>query len=120
MHRKLSLQIALAAIGLLFLAMAWPMILFVRQEPALSMMMSVYATLGVFLLLAVPNPGAHRSLIAFTAWSSLAHAVLMGIQVERGMVAHGEFVGVVVLAVIGAVLLVLRPPVAAPHPAPIH
>jgi hypothetical protein len=38
------------------------------------MMFSVYVTLGIFLLLAVRNPSASRSLIAFTAWSSLAHA----------------------------------------------
>jgi hypothetical protein len=36
-----------------------------QQEPALSMMLSLYVTLGVFLLLAL-NPSAHRSLIAFT------------------------------------------------------
>jgi hypothetical protein len=41
------------------------------------MMMSLYATLGVFLLLAARNPSEHRSLIAFTAWSSFAHAALM-------------------------------------------
>ena len=39
-----------------------------------QMMLSIYVTLGIFLLLAVRNPSAHRSLIAFTGWSSLAHA----------------------------------------------
>ncbi len=116
MNRETILKIVLVVVGVLFLAMAYPMIAFVRHEPALSMMMSVYATLGIFLLLAVRNPTAHRSLIAFTAWSSLAHAVLMGTQAERGMIARGELIGVVVLAVIGIVLLALRAPAPVPEP----
>jgi len=116
MNRVTLLRIVLVVVGLLFLLMAWPMVVFIRHEPALSMMMSVYATLGIFLLLAVRNPAAHRSLIAFTAWSSLAHALLMGIQAERGMVARGELIGVAVLAAIGIVLLTLpaRAPVSQP------
>jgi hypothetical protein len=104
-----ALKIVLAVVSLLFLAMAWPMVLFIRQEPALSMMMCLYVTLGVFLMLAIRNPSAHRSLIAFTAWSSLAHAVVMGYQAERGMVARGELAGVAALAVIGVVLIALAP-----------
>jgi hypothetical protein len=42
-----------------------------------TMMLSLYGTLGIFLLIAVRNPSAHRSLIAFSAWSSFAHAVVM-------------------------------------------
>jgi hypothetical protein len=109
MHRELALKIVLAVVGLLFLALVYPMAVFVRQEPALSMMLSLYVTLGVFLLLAIRNPLASRSLIAFTAWSSLAHAALMGTQAMRNMIAHGEMIGVAVLVVIGVVLIVLAP-----------
>ena len=42
-------------------------------------MMGIYFTLGVFLLTAARNPSAHRSLIAFAAWSSFAHAVVMSV-----------------------------------------
>jgi tryptophan-rich sensory protein len=77
MKRELALKIVLAVVGVL-LALAYPLIVFARQEPALSMMLSVYVTLGIFLLLAMRNPSANRSLIAFTAWSSFAHAVVMG------------------------------------------
>jgi hypothetical protein len=105
----MSLKITLGITGTIFLALAYPMIVFIRQEPALSMMLSLYVTLGVFLLLAIPNPSAHRSLIAFTAWSSFAHAALMGTQAMRHMIAHGELIGVVVLAVIGIVLIALAP-----------
>ena len=110
MNRKLTLKIVLVFVGLLFLALAYPMALFMRQEPALSMMLSLYVTLGVFLLLAVRNPPAHRSLILFAAWSSFAHAAIMGYQAIRGMVGRSELVGVAVLVAIGLILLILVPP----------
>ena len=109
MSRELALKIVLVVVGVIFLLLAYPMVVFVRQEPALSMMMCLYVTLGVFLLLAVRNPAANRSLIAFTAWSSLAHAVLMGTQAMCNMVARGEMIGVGVLVVIGVALIALAP-----------
>ena len=109
MNREVTLKIVLALVGLLFLALAYPLVLFVRQDPATSMMFSLYVTLGVFLLLAVRNPMANRSLIAFTAWSSFAHAAVMGTQALRNMISRGELVGVAVLIVIGIVLLALAP-----------
>jgi hypothetical protein len=109
MNRERALKVVLVVVGLLFIATAYPMFVFVRDEPSLSMMFSLYVTLGIFLLLAARDPGAHRSLIAFTAWSSLAHGVWMGSQALMNMVAHGELIGVAVLLVIGVVLLVLAP-----------
>ena len=109
MNREVALKIVLALIGLLFLALVYPLIMFVRQDPALSMMFSIYVTLGVFLLLAIRNPMASRSLIAFTAWSSFAHAAVMGTQAMRNMVSRGELVGVAVLVVIGVTLIALAP-----------
>jgi hypothetical protein len=46
----------------------------------LQMILGVYATLGVFLLIASRNPLAHLSLIWFTVWSSVVHAAIMGMQ----------------------------------------
>jgi hypothetical protein len=109
MNRKFALKVALVVVGLLFIALAYPMVLYMRAEPAVSMMLSLYVTLGVFLLLAVRDPSAHRSLILFTAWSSLVHAAVMGYQAVLGMVAHGELIGVAVLIVIGVALLALVP-----------
>src|SRR6202048_5273250 len=109
MRRERALKIVLVLLGLLFLALVYPLIMFVRQEPALAMMLSVYVTLGIFLLLAARDPSANRSLIAFTAWSSLAHAALMGAQALRNYVARTELVGVALLAVIGVTLIVLAP-----------
>jgi hypothetical protein len=109
MNRELALKIALAVVGLLFIALGYPMVVFIRQDPALSMQFSLYVTLGIFLLLAIRDPSASRSAIAFTAWSSFAHAALMGTQACRNMVARGELIGVAVLVIIGAVLIALAP-----------
>ncbi len=124
MKREFALKIVLAEVGLLFIALGYPMVVFIRQEPALSMQFSLYVTLGVFLLLAIRNPSASRSVIAFTAWSSFAHAALMGTQACRNMVARGELIGVAVLVIIGAVLIALAPPKqlleSASHPGQLH
>ncbi len=109
MRRDRALKVVLIVVGLIFCAFVYPLIMFTRQEPALAMMLSVYVTLGVFLLLAARDPAANRSLIAFTAWSSLAHAALMGFQAFRNFIARGELIGVCVLAVIGIALIVLAP-----------
>jgi hypothetical protein len=109
MNRELALKIVLALVGVLFLALVYPLAMFMRQEPALSMMLSLYVTLGVFLLLAIRNPSANRSVIAFTAWSSFAHAAVMGTQALRNMISRGELIGVAVLIVIGAALIGLAP-----------
>lgn len=110
MNRKRVLKFVLGVVGVIFFALIYPMFAFVRQEPAMSMMFSLYAVLGIFLLLAIPNPSEHRSLIAFAAWSSVGHAILMGTQAMTGMVASGEMIGVAVLAVIGIALIALAPP----------
>jgi hypothetical protein len=109
MRRERALKVALVLVGLLFTAMVYPLVLFVKQEPALAMMMSLYVTLGIFLLVSVRNPSANRSLIAFTAWSSFAHAAVMSFQAFRNLVARGELIGSAVLVVIGAALIALSP-----------
>jgi hypothetical protein len=109
MNRELALKIVLAVVGLLFIALGYPMVVFIRQDPALSMQFSLYVTLGIFLLLAIRDPSASRIVIAFTAWSSFGQAALMGIEACRNMVARGELIGVAVLVIIGAVLIALAP-----------
>jgi hypothetical protein len=117
MSRVLALKIVLAVVGIIFLALGYPLVIFIRRDPATSMMFSLYVTLGVFLLLAIRNPSASRSLIAFTAWSSFAHAIIMGTQACRHMVARGELIGVAVLVVIGVALIALAPAKQPTHPA---
>jgi hypothetical protein len=77
-NRLLFLRIALVVIGLTFifgiytLGILWPSGWVWGQGYShyLMMIMGVYATLGVFLLIASRNPYAHKSLIWFTVWSS--------------------------------------------------
>jgi uncharacterized membrane protein YoaK (UPF0700 family) len=69
--------------------------------------MSLYFVLGIFLLLAARDPSAHRSLIAFTAWSSFAHGTVMSIQASRHWVERRELIGVAVFFLIGIVLITL-------------
>jgi hypothetical protein len=110
MHREGMLKLVLLLVGLLFTASVYPLVLFAKQEPALAMMMSLYVTLGIFLIMATRNPSANRSLIAFTAWSSFAHAAVMGWQAFRNLIARGELIGVVVLIIVGVTLIALAPP----------
>jgi hypothetical protein len=84
MKRERVLKVVLVMVGLLFTALVYPMMMFVKQAPALAMSFSVYVTLGIFLLLAARNPSANRSLIAFTAWSSFVHAILMRVRLSLG------------------------------------
>jgi drug/metabolite transporter superfamily protein YnfA len=109
MRRERALKVVLVVVGLLFVAGVYPLMTFVRQEPALAMMLSLYVTLGIFLLLAARNPSANRSLIAFTAWSSFAHAALMAVQAFLNFIPRRELVGVVVFILIGAALIALAP-----------
>jgi hypothetical protein len=109
MKRERVLKVLLVAVGLLFCAAVGPLMLMARQDPALAMMMSLYATLGIFLLLASRHPSAHRSLIAFAAWSSFAHATVMGVQVFLGFIARRELLGVAIFIVIGVVLIAFSP-----------
>src|ERR1700736_2691902 len=109
MRRERALKVVLVMVGLIFCGLVYPLTVFWRQGPALAMMLSVYVTLGIFLLLAARDPSANRSLIAFTAWSSLAHAALMGFQACRNLIARGELIGVAVLVAIGITLIALAP-----------
>jgi Family of unknown function (DUF6632) len=109
MWRERTLKVVLVVVGLVFCALAYPLIMFVKQEPALAMQFSVYVTLGIFLLFASRNPSANRSLIAFTAWSSFVHAMLMAGQAFARLIARGELIASAVLVVIGIALIVLAP-----------
>ena len=109
MRRERALKVVLVLVGLIFCGLAYPFIMFVKQAPAMAMMFSVYVILGLFLLFASRNPSANRSLIAFTAWSSLVHALVMAGQAFARLVARGELIGSAVLVAIGISLIVLAP-----------
>jgi hypothetical protein len=115
MNRERALKVVMVLVGLLFVAAIYPVTMALwhpgpSDDMGDTMMMSLYFTLGVFLLLTARKPSEHRSLIAFTAWSSFAHATVMTIlgfhiPSERS----GFLIGSAVLVVIGVALLPLAP-----------
>jgi hypothetical protein len=59
----------------------------------LMMIIGVYATLGVFLIIASKDPVAYASLIWFTVWSSFVHSGIMAAQALIDGHEHGHLVG---------------------------
>lgn len=75
-----------------------------------QMIVGVYAVLGIFLIMAASNPQAHRSLILFTVWSSVVHALIMAVQAIGDQNEQGHLVGdVPALLLVAAVLGYLAP-----------
>jgi hypothetical protein len=75
------------------------------------MIIGVYATLGVFLLIASRNPTENRSLIWFTVWSSVVHAAIMGAQSLDDVAERGHLLGdVPALLLVAIALAALTPP----------
>ena len=109
MIRERALKVVLVLVGLLFVATVYGLVK-LSEEETLQMMLSIYVTLGVFLLLASRNPSANRSLIAFTAWSSFAHASVMAVQASQNVGERGHLLGGgLAFVVIGVALIVLAP-----------
>src|SRR5215467_16270427 len=103
-------------VGLYSLIIIWPSGWAWHSGPShslphyLQMMLGVYATLGVFLLIASRNPLANLSLIWFTVWSSVVHAVIMAVQALTNSDQRGHLLGdVPALLVVAAVLAFLTP-----------
>ncbi|HEY7643783.1 MAG TPA: DUF6632 domain-containing protein [Hyphomicrobiales bacterium] len=119
-NRLLYLRIALIVVGLIFifgiypLGIVWPSgwTWGHGHSHYLVMIIGVYATLGVFLLIASRNPDEHRSLIWFTVWSSVVHGAIMGVQSFTDRAEWGHLLGdVPALFLVAIVLgiLMLRP-----------
>ena len=110
---RLSLTIVgVASLALYPLSVLWPAGFVWHsggQSPYLQMIIGIYATLGVFLLIAARAPEQHRSLIWFAVWSSVVHALIMAVQavVLPHQMAHlyGDvLILLVAAAVIGALM----------------
>jgi peptidoglycan/LPS O-acetylase OafA/YrhL len=115
MNRERALKVVMVLVGLLFSAGTYPMAMSLwhpspSDDTGDTMMLSLYFTLGVFLLVAARKPSAHLSLIAFAAWSSFAHAVVMTVLAFHVPSERVGFLGgSAVLVVIGLALLALAP-----------
>jgi hypothetical protein len=110
-----ALQLALVLFGAIFclvypLAIFWPSGWAWHEGPPADsqyfmMIVGIYATLGVFLILASRDPHANRSLILFTIWSSLVHAAIMAVQSLGNAIHQGHLLGDVPALVLVAVVL---------------
>jgi len=114
-NRRRLLQVALVVTGVAALLLyplqrLWPSgwAWSPGQHEYELMLVGIYATLGVFLLLAARKPEAHTSLIWFTVWSSVVHGGIMAVQAFVDSNEHGHLVGdVPALFIIAAVLAAL-------------
>src|SRR5437773_7130655 len=112
--RERALQVGLVVLGLLTAgANIYPLIssfvagLRPTGGTTAPMFYTILATLGVFLVLAARNPSAHRSLIAYTVWSSFAHTAVMALMAIQLPTKRGELLAGVAVTVLSAVLLVV-------------
>ena len=113
------LRVALFVFGLIFLVGVYPLMMAwwpsgwrwnPNQPEYEQMILGVYATLGVFLIIASRNPLQHRSLIWFTVWSSLVHGGIMAVQAMNMPAEHGHLLGdIPALLLVAVVLAVLMP-----------
>ena len=114
--RQQYLRIALIVVGVIFtfgiypVSLLWPSGWTWGQGHShyLPMILGVYATLGIFLIMASRDPARNTSLIWFTVWSSVVHAVIMAYQsiadgAERGHLA-GDIPALLLVAVVLALL----------------
>ncbi|HEY1612312.1 MAG TPA: DUF6632 domain-containing protein [Rhizomicrobium sp.] len=122
MHTTL-LKVALVVFGLAFLlvyplAIVWPSGWAWHDGAPYSndyymMIVGVYATLGVFTILAARNPDANRSLIWFVAASSLVHGLIMAVQAmqmpEHMGHLYGDVAALILVAVVLGGLMLQRP-----------
>ena len=108
------LRIALVVVGLIFLIGVYPLTILWPagwswhhdgQSLYLQMILGIYATLGVFLLMAARDPLANRSLIWFTVWSSVVHGGIMAAQSIAYPEHRGHLMGDVPALLIVAVVL---------------
>ncbi|WP_444934725.1 DUF6632 domain-containing protein [Microbulbifer sp. JTAC008] len=117
--RAKYLSIALVVVGVLFILAIYPMMMWIwpegwgwtpRQPEYEQMIIGIYVTLGVFLIRAAKNPAANASLIWFTIWSSLVHAVIMLVQALVDKTERINLMGdIPALFLIAAVLWYLMP-----------
>ena len=117
-NRLKYLRLALRVFGVVFIVGVYPLTVLwpsgwawhPGQSDYLQMIIAIYATLGVFLLLAARKPEHHLSLISFAIWSSIAHGATMAVQSIANTQHLGHLYGdVLALFLVAAVLGWLSP-----------
>jgi Family of unknown function (DUF6632) len=113
-YLRLALRIVgtIATFGFYPLTVLWPSgwAWSSGRSEYLEMIIAIYATLGVFLLIASGNPNQHLGLVSLAIWSSIVHGAVMAVQsVQNPMHVHHLYGDVPALFVIAAVLAFLSP-----------
>ena len=114
MIRERALKIVMVVLGLLFVAGIYPIVMYLwrpgDEPPGDTMMLSLYVTLGIFLLLSVRNPSAHRTLITYAGWANIAHATVMALMaIHPASDRAGLLTASAIFAPIGIGLIALAP-----------
>lgn len=112
-NKEKFLKLALRLFGVIFLlvyplGMVWPSGWVWHGGEGmyyLQMIAGVYAVLGIYLILAAKDPGANRSLISFTVWSSVVHALIMAAQAMGDDAEKGHLVGDIPALLLVAIVL---------------
>lgn len=117
-HLRLALRVlgVVLVFGLYPLTIVWPSgWTWHSMGPShyLLMIIGLYATLGVFLLIASRSPNDHLSLISFAIWSSVVHGGIMAVQSVMNPEHVGHLYGDVPALFIAAVVLGMLCPAAA-------
>jgi len=118
-NRKKYLSVALFVVGLICIFGLYPLTVLwpsgwawhtTGTSEYLQMILGIYATLGVFLLIASRDPLAHLDIIWFTVWSSVVHGGIMAAQALAKPQHMGHLLGdVPVLFAVAIILAWLTP-----------
>ncbi len=117
--RLTPLRVVLFAVGIAFIVGLYPLTVLWPSGWAwhmggssmyLQMILGIYATLGVFLLLAARRPLQNLSLIWFTVWSSVMHGGIMAAQALVYPEHRGHLLGDVPALLLIAVVLAMVTP----------
>jgi hypothetical protein len=113
------LKVALHVFGIVFIIGVPAMMMWIwpagwswtpSQHEYEQMIMGIYATLGVFLILAAKDPLANASIIWFTIWSSIVHGGIMLIQAVLDKTERANLLGdIPALFLVAIVLWYLMP-----------
>ena len=116
--RMRYLRLALLVVGAIFIVGVWPLTILwpsgwswhgEGRSEYVEMIVGLYATLGVFLIIAARDPMKHASLIWFTVWSSIVHAAIMAVQslVDPRHIGHlwGDVLALIIVAAVLAGLM---------------
>jgi hypothetical protein len=117
-ERLKYLQLALRVVGVIAIFGIYPLTVLwpsgwswsTGRSEYLEMIIAIYATLGVFLIIASRSPNQHLGLVSFAIWSSVVHGAVMAVQSALNPAhVHHLYGDVLALFVIAAVLAFLSP-----------